>query len=324
MKVIVVAAYVGKLPENFGLWLKSAEANPQLDFLVVGDADPPALPENVRFKQTTLEALREHWSALTGIDVALFHPYKLNDFKPMYWSLVEDLDRYDYWGFCDLDVIFGNFQQILPETLGRFDMILSEGHMRFLRNDEHTRQAWRVIRAPRRWQDILANPVTFGMDEHHGINRVFAGADRSWFSDPGMVADIDPGFRQLRRLPVFRNFRCQAFFWQDGRLFREYWHQGRYGRDEFLYAHLQKRKMPVDPACLSAQAFDIGPQGFVVRSDADTSASRVAGRNRWHFPNAAEARILLREMRRRLLRRPTTFAAVNSPTPANAGQPVLD
>lgn len=316
MKALVICAYMGPLPNYFALWLRSAAANPRVDFLLVGDHPPPhPLPANVRHKSINLEQLRILWSELAGFPVALTSPYKLNDFKPLFWRLADDLNRYDYWGYCDLDLLFGDLAPLLDRTMGHFDMILSEGHLRFLRNDERTRNAWREIIAPRRWQDVLADPANFGMDEHHGINRVFARPDRSWFANSGMIADIDPSFRQLRLLPCFKNYTVQAFFWDNGKLFRERWHSGRYWRDEFLYIHLQKRSMALDPACLDALLIDIGPDGFRNRLITEADRSTVATRNPWNLPNLPEMRILVREGLRRALGKPSLFA----PTGAVSG-----
>lgn len=311
MKALVICVYMGPLPNYFALWLRSAAANPQVDFLLVCDHPPSqSLPCNVSCKSTELEQLRQLWSEMAGFTVALTSPYKLNDFKPLFWRLADDLNRYDYWGYCDLDLLFGDLAPLLDRTLGHFDMILSEGHLRFLRNDARTRNAWREIITPRRWQDILADPANYGMDEHHGINRVFAGSDRSWFADSGMIADIDPNFRQLRLLPCFKNYTVQAFFWDNGKLFRERYHDGRYWRDEFLYIHLQKRRMALELACLDALSIDIGPTGFSNRLSTESDRSAVAARNPWYLPNLPEMRILVREGLRRGLGKPSSFASV--------------
>lgn len=312
MKSLVIAVYMGPLPTLMPLWLRSAGHNRDVDFLVVTDRDPPAqVPDNVQFKQSTMAHLAALWSEAAGFDVALTNPYKLNDFKPLFWMLASDLDRYDYWGFCDLDVIFGNLSPLLDRRLGRYDMVCSEGHLRFVRNDARTRDAWRDIARPRPWQDVLADPENFGMDEHHGYNQVFRAAERSWFSDPAAVADIDPSFRQMRRMARYANHRVQAFFWEGGKVWREYWDGARYGRDEYLYIHLQKRKQPIDPACVQAPAFDIDPDGIRPRAAESASRGRIIERNPWHLPSAAEARIMLREAVREWRGIPHVISAVD-------------
>lgn len=312
MKAIIICAYIGPLPVWFPLWARSAGCNPQVDFLVVSDQPVPAgLPDNVSFRHATLTDLQQHWSHHCGIEVALSNPYKLNDFKPLFWTLVPDIaSRYDYWGFCDLDVLFGDLTPIVSNVCGRYDMILSEGHLRFLRTGPVSQQAWQEITTPRAWRDILSDPANFGMDEHQGINRVFASGPRSWFADPALIADIHPSFRQFRRLPHLRNDRVQAFFWEDGHVYREYFRGGTYGREELLYIHFQKRRMAADPALVTAPAIDIGPNGFAPRDSSRTARVDLLRRNPPHFPNLAEGRVMLRELRRRLAGKAPPFPAV--------------
>lgn len=314
MKVIVITVYIGPLPSLMPLWLKSAGANSKIDFLVVTNQPTPVdVPANVRFQQADLASLRDHWSDQTGIQVALETPYKLNDFKPLFWSLPDNIGTYDYWGYCDLDVIFGNLDLVLRGRLGRYDMLLSEGHLRLLRNDERTREAWQAVSTPRAWPDILTDPANFGMDEHHGINRIFRQSGRSWFADSGLVADIDPGFRQLRLLPQFSNFRCQGFYWNNGAIFREAWIGGRRHLHEFAYIHLQKRRLEIEPAAAAAPAFDIDSDAIRPRPVTAGSKDAIAARNPWQWPNMAETRIMARQWRRKLTGWHSPFSPVDRP-----------
>lgn len=317
MKALVIAVYLGPLPDLMPLWLRSAGHNRDVDFLVVSDRAAPAdLPANVRFEHSTLAQLAALWSTAAGFEVALTSPYKLNDFKPLYWMLAQGLDRYDYWGFCDLDVIFGDLSPLVDGRLGRYDMVCSEGHLRFLRNDASTRDAWREVTAPLAWTDVFADPYNRGLDEHHGINRVFRSPGRSWFTDPGLIADIDPSFRQMRRMARYPNHRIQAFYWEGGKVWREYWDGTRYGRDEYHYIHLQKRHQSVDPACVHAPSFDIDPDAIRPRTAASASRKRMVERNPWHLPSPAEARILLRETVREWRGIPHVISAVDKPATA--------
>jgi hypothetical protein len=52
-------------------------------------------------------------------------PYKLCDFRPAYGLIFSDLIReYDFWGFGDIDVIYGNIRKFMTEDLlSRHDFI---------------------------------------------------------------------------------------------------------------------------------------------------------------------------------------------------------
>ena len=53
------------------------------------------------------------------------HSYKLCDFKPAYGLIFEDLiKKYDFWGFGDIDVIYGNIRNFITKNLlENFDLI---------------------------------------------------------------------------------------------------------------------------------------------------------------------------------------------------------
>ena len=281
------------------IWLKSCAANPGVDWLLItDDSIELPLPPNVRRRRETLASLRRLFSSVIGFEPAVDTGYKLNDCKPLFFSLIENLPEYDYWGYCDLDVCFGHLPSLLDQISDFYDMILTEGHLHIFRNSPDVNNAYRRVFNPRRWDEILRNPVTFGMDEHWGINQVFD--KKRIFSDPSLVADIDPGFRQMRLLPRYRNDRVQAFAYEDGRVFREYWRGGRYGRDEFLYAHFQKRKLP-NLVGEDADSFFITPTGFLPRAAGQSDRATLARVNPWHMPTKAELRLMVRGRVRKLL-----------------------
>jgi len=67
--------------------------------------------------------------------------YKLCDLKPFYGLIhKEDLARYEFWGFGDIDLIYGDLSSVIDEeTLSRYDFISlhSErvsGHLFLMRN----------------------------------------------------------------------------------------------------------------------------------------------------------------------------------------------
>lgn len=316
MRALAIAVWIGALPGWFPLWLRTAGENARIDFLVVTDQAPPdGLPGNVRFSPASLASLRELWSNRLGLNVCLEQPYKLCDFKPLYWMLADELDAYDYWGFCDLDVIWGDLSRFVAKVLGRYDAILAEGHFRLFRNNEALRSLHRHPDNPIDWREALTRPQIFGFDEHPGINRALAAGQFVWFRNSGLVADLDPGFRQLRLLPMFPNYRSQAFSWRQGRVVRDFLDGGRLKQDEFIYAHIQKRKLTVSAGCLEAAAFAIDPQGFVPLGG--INAAELPRRNPWHLPDLREARILLREWRRSWAGRPSTYLHAD-PLPAGA------
>lgn len=60
-KVALISLYFGKFPANFGLWLKSAAQNADIDFFLYGDCNISAylpLPHNVKCIFYTFEQMK--------------------------------------------------------------------------------------------------------------------------------------------------------------------------------------------------------------------------------------------------------------------------
>jgi hypothetical protein len=126
--IVLVIPYFGKLPDIAHLFFSSAGVNPQMRFLLfTNQKKPDNLPENVEYYSISLRQFNQLASAKLEIKVHVVYPYKLCDLKPMYGKIFEDyLTGSDFWGYCDLDLIFGNFHEfITDEILDKFDVVSS-------------------------------------------------------------------------------------------------------------------------------------------------------------------------------------------------------
>lgn len=246
-RVVIVAVYFGELPENLQLWLDSCAWNPDFRWLLVCDADlrPYLVPPNVVTHSSSLAEVRAVFSRHAGFEVCLDRPYKLCDFKPLYWLLLEELGiAYDFWGFCDLDVIFGRLESFIDDhLLQRHDRVLELGHLSLFRNCLVANQSYRLVPGAR-WRYVFSNPAIFGFDEHSGINTAWQRRPMRFLRGAGWVADLAPEFAGLRLTVPRANRVFQRFLVRDGRVLRESWSIFR-GRveDEFLYVHFQKRAL---------------------------------------------------------------------------------
>ncbi len=117
--LVVMIVFFGPLPPWLPLTLQSMGANRGVRFVVVGDAAAPAaLPPNVAFEHVSYVEMQARLSALAGKRVAYTHTYKANDIKPLLPALYpRHLDGADWWGWADLDVIFGDLTHYLKLAL---------------------------------------------------------------------------------------------------------------------------------------------------------------------------------------------------------------
>lgn len=76
------------------------------------------MPYNVEVIYKTLEELKDLFEKKLSIRIENLQPYKLCDFRPSYGLVFEEyLESYDYWGFCDIDLIWGNLSFIFPDKM---------------------------------------------------------------------------------------------------------------------------------------------------------------------------------------------------------------
>ena len=143
MKTAILIPYFGKFPVWFDLYMYSCSRNPRIDFLFFTDCElPERIYDNTMFYKTDFDSYCKRVSECLSID---FHPtdsYKLCDLKPFYGIIHKvELEGYDFWGFGDIDLIYGDLNLIVNQSnLEKYDFItaLSDriaGHFTVMRKE---------------------------------------------------------------------------------------------------------------------------------------------------------------------------------------------
>lgn len=145
-KICVINVWMGKLSDTYPLWLESVKRNPSIDFFVVTD-QIENLPEadNVKYIYQNLKSAKKIFENEIGIRIKLGKPYKLCDYKPFWWLfLKERIEEYDFWGYCDVDLIFGDIRSFLSdEFLDKYDKIFDAGNFTLYKNTQEIRNLYK-------------------------------------------------------------------------------------------------------------------------------------------------------------------------------------
>lgn len=140
-KKLLIMPYYGQFPNYFQLWLESIKKNPELELLLVTDAnldnynmDGP----NIHIMTKSIDQLKQMIEMVTGSKINLNKGYKIKDYFPLYGEVfseyIED-GGYDWWGSIDADVILGNVNSFLKDKdLSSVDRIFGNGHFSLYRN----------------------------------------------------------------------------------------------------------------------------------------------------------------------------------------------
>lgn len=270
-RICVIIAYFGKAPNYFPLWLKSCEKNPEVDFLFITDITVEDHPSNVKVCKTTLKDIKNKASKILGFDASLERPYKMCDYRAMYGVLFADmLKRYDYWGHCDIDLIFGDLSGFFEKhDLNNYDRFLPLGHLSLYKNTEEVNNRYKSNKLANNYIDVFSNDKNYVFDEMGGMTPFYANGDFPFFRKR-IFADIASIYSRYRLIedyvydekPV--NYPYQVFLWENGKCYREWICSDELHREEYAYIHFKKRPdFGIDFDVKTTDAFYITKTGFV-------------------------------------------------------------
>ncbi len=169
-KVAIVIPYFGKWPVWFEFFLQSCRYNTSVNWFFYTDCKIPDIKKgHIQFFQFTLDDFNKLASRKTGVEIDIRHPYKLCDLKPAYGDIfAEYLTDFDFWGYGDIDLIYGKFDQFFSdEILERYDIFSNHdefisGHLCIIRNSSDAISLYRKGGA---YKNAFKDPFYTGFDE---------------------------------------------------------------------------------------------------------------------------------------------------------------
>lgn len=109
--------------------LQSCSHNTLFQWLIFGSS--PSItptPDNVQFVPIDQPALEQLVSETLAVPWKMARGYKLVDLKPAYGHIFSEwLQGYDFWGYTDMDVIYGRLTDfVTPTILQNHDIITAK------------------------------------------------------------------------------------------------------------------------------------------------------------------------------------------------------
>ena len=210
ISVIIICAYFGNLPGCYDTWLYSCKFNSTIDFLLITDQDVNNTPNHVHVIKMTFKEVQLLTDNTIGRHVSLDYPYKLCDLKPLYGVMFEKyLIGYDYWGHCDMDLVFGNIRGFLNKYhLENYDKFLDLGHLSLYRNTKENNQRFKDEGSKcGSWIDVITDINGYAFDERNGIYQIYlynkySQFDRRIYADIATIYRMQGGKQKLEDLDV--------------------------------------------------------------------------------------------------------------------------
>ncbi|MBQ6478597.1 MAG: hypothetical protein IJI44_04420 [Erysipelotrichaceae bacterium] len=279
-KFVVIIPYFGEFKASITLFLESCNRNPGIDWLIFTDCKVPegvCLGGNILWKQMNLSDVKQLAEQKLQCEVTLNRAYKLCDMKPMYGLIFEEyIKEYEYWGFGDTDVIYGDVLSYLKRLeYERYDKINWMGHLCFIRNlPEINTIAMEEIPGTISPKTVLKTESNQGYDERDFNKKCLSRGIRLYNGE--WAADIDVFYWRMRCVDLKtlhwlldtndvkyapKNYPLQLFAVVDGRVFRIYIKGNSIYKDEFAYIHFRK-EVPIKFEDITRRSYIISRDGF--------------------------------------------------------------
>ena len=137
--IVLIFPYFGEPPIQYNMWRVSALNNSTIHYLFFTDAEIKS-EANIKVIKCTFNEFVQIVQKAFDFSIILDRPYKLCEYKPAYGYILQKyIKNYDYWGFGDLDLVYGDIRSFLTdEVLSKYKMFLGWGHLTLYHNDYDT------------------------------------------------------------------------------------------------------------------------------------------------------------------------------------------
>lgn len=241
MSIVIIIVWFGELPKWFNFWLESCYTNPYIKWLIFFDGNFPLVKKNsnVQFIKMTYNDFLNKSNGALGFTMPYPSRRRICDMRPFFGLLFKKwIKDYEYFGWGDLDVIYGNLKKFIsPEILNNDIITFNKWHLSgsftILKRKPETDNLLKISMPD--WQnslyDILkANPRGAIVDE---IKCFKLAPKLKMYAEESFNNPLSPYTPWRNGKFVFP----KEWYWKDGRLTNDI-----DGDTEFLYLHFMHWK----------------------------------------------------------------------------------
>lgn len=285
-KILIIIPYFGPLPNIFLFWYQSAIKNPTINFLIFSDSSIEQA-ENIKVIKTSFSDFSELIQCRFDFRISLPSPYKLCDFKGAYGYIFEEyISGYDFWGFGDIDVVYGDLRHFFSDKiLEKYWVISGWGHLTLYKNSGICNNFFKTkIEGFNYYETVFSSPQKFVFDEfnHRGMGEMWLEQypEKLWnsllFDDIrvprlsfNFVSEFHPEFSHHLIFEYINKKLYRVYLSKEETIVRE----------ETLYAHFQQRNF-MKIGTSSFEKYLIVPNSFIPIEEVTISKLK-----KWTKPN---------------------------------------
>lgn len=310
--IVLIIPYFGEFPDIFPLFLKTVKKNKNIHFLLISDCKKKYLyPQNVTVLPLTLSEFKLLIEERLGKSIVLETPYKLCDYKPIYGYVLEQyIDKYDYWGYCDCDLIWGDLYKFIEPLMNEnYDKIFAAGHLTLYRNTTENNELFRTYDNAKLFSLLSKDNQIYWFDEDYkgenNIHDFFLKSGKKVFSkDYSVNFNIDTNCLQRKiyspekRAFIDIPYKKEQYYWENGKIFQVKKNEKDIRIKEFPYIHFQLRYMHGVQDVLLEERFKIVPNRFLKCHKIPNTLQEWKQERKWYFGGQR-----LIQIKRRIIRK---------------------
>lgn len=242
--IVIIFPYFGTLPIQYRMWRASALYNPTVDFMFFTDADvEPA--NNIIVHKMQFCDFQKIVQKSFDFTITLDRPYKLCEYKQAYGFILQEyIKNYDFWGFGDLDLVYGDLRTFITDDVLQHKFLLGWGHLTLIRNDEDgITYFMKQVPGYQNFKDAFTTSKITYFDEYgyKGCSDKWRDwrPDDCWLEWPFDNASFPKHSYHINSLT--RGWKRVIFEHVENKLYVLRFNHGQLEKKESLYAHFQHR-----------------------------------------------------------------------------------
>lgn len=251
--IAYIVPYFGEMPSYFEFWLKSCERNPTITWLFFTDNKKEyRYPQNVKVTYMSFQELKERIQSIYDFKISLDTPYRLCDYKVAYGEIFsKELNegKYDFWGYCDIDLIFGDIRFFLTDKiLNEYERIGYLGHSSIYKNNKEVNSRYRELYKGKSLykQFFTSKGNENNFFDEKWLELIYKSLNIDTYKET-IFADISPLYWNFRinyqdEEGIIKN-KHRIFTWENGKILSYSLFENSIIIDEFMYVHFLRRSI---------------------------------------------------------------------------------
>jgi hypothetical protein len=181
---VLIMPYFGQWPEWIDIYFETCRWNREVDYLFFTDCSRPEnpLPSNVSLITMSFGEFNDLYIARFPRRRRIQNTYKICDLRPAYGALFSEyLQNYDFFGWGDIDVIYGRISSYLTAEMLAADLIsFNRRHMSGHLTLARTSCANSLVESFPNWLQQVDDPEYQHLDEPKVIEGLKVSAEESF------------------------------------------------------------------------------------------------------------------------------------------------